>query len=128
MRVPGARGRAALLLWVLAAVATGPGRAPGGEGPPPAAAAEAGAGGGLAYAGKGAELTPADVLDHGRRATGDPGAKGFAGPVLGYVTPWNARGYEVAERYDVMNDLMSGGMHRCCDLDPPPTTHMPLLL
>lgn len=21
--------------------------------------------------------------------------------------------YEVAERYDVMNDLMSGGMHRC---------------
>ena len=103
MRVPGAQGRAALLLWVLAAVAAGPGRAPGGEGPPPAAAAaeaaEAGAGGGLAHLWKGAELTPADVLDHGRRATGDPGEKRFAGPVLGYVTPWNARGYEVAERY-----------------------------
>lgn len=22
--------------------------------------------------------------------------------------------YEVAERYDIMNDLMSGGLHRCC--------------
>ena len=27
--------------------------------------------------------------------------------------------YEVAERYDIMNDLMSGGLHRCCSTQPP---------
>ena len=36
--------------------------------------------------------------------------------------------YEVAERYDVMNDLMSAGMHRCCSTPPDFILHLPPLV
>ncbi|CAG9466992.1 unnamed protein product [Pedinophyceae sp. YPF-701] len=43
--------------------------------------------------------TCGDLLAHLDKALLPPTTKVFPGPVLGYVTPWNAKGYVMAEKY-----------------------------
>mmetsp|Transcript_7600 Transcript_7600/g.23398 ORF Transcript_7600/g.23398 Transcript_7600/m.23398 type:complete len:385 (+) Transcript_7600:99-1253(+) len=53
------------------------------------------------------ELTAASVLEHHQSTDVISPERSFAGPTLAYVTPWNSRGYEMAERYANKLDYIS---------------------
>lgn len=53
-------------------------------------------------------VTAADVLAHAGAHSEDVGRRGFpSGAVLGYVTPWNNRGYDVAKDFGAKFSLVS---------------------
>ena len=53
-------------------------------------------------------LAAKDVLDgHSKYSTSTTGVRQFLGPVLGYVTPWNSHGYDVAKIFGPKFSLVS---------------------
>ena len=53
-------------------------------------------------------LKARDILDqHAAPATTNSLLKGFRGTVLGYVTPWNAHGYDIAKSFGSKFSLVS---------------------
>ena len=53
-------------------------------------------------------LTAKNVLDaYSKYSTSTTGLRHFSGPVLGYVTPWNSHGYDVAKIFGPKFSLVS---------------------
>ena len=55
----------------------------------------------------GEELVARNILEHHSAYFKDTFIKNFAGTVLGYVTPWNSHGYDVAKTFGSKFSLIS---------------------
>ena len=55
----------------------------------------------------GEELVAKDILENHSGYFKDTSVKNFAGSVLGYVTPWNSHGYDVAKTFGSKFSLIS---------------------
>lgn len=53
------------------------------------------------------DLKAKDVLEHHSAYYKDTSVKNFKGAVLGYVTPWNSHGYDVAKTFGSKFSLVS---------------------
>ena len=55
----------------------------------------------------GEQLVAKDILENHSSYFKDTALKNFEGPVLGYVTPWNSHGYDVAKTFGSKFSLIS---------------------
>ena len=52
-------------------------------------------------------LNPSDIIEHHSSYYEQVAAKNYEGQVLGYVTPWNSHGYDVAKTFGEKFSLIS---------------------
>ena len=52
-------------------------------------------------------MIPSDIIENHAAYSKDTALKNYNGKILGYVTPWNSHGYDVAKTFGDKFDLIS---------------------